>query len=181
MALTAISLAMDCTAVAIAYGISVRQGRPTTLLKLAIAFGGFQALLFVIGWGLGSGLHNYIGPWDHWIAFILLSGIGAKMIQESFAGGEKELRPLEWARLLLLALATSIDAMAAGLGLALVESPVLVPAGLVGGFSSLLPAIGFHAASKLGTRLGRWAERWGGVVLVIIGLRLLIQHTRQGI
>lgn len=172
---------MDCTAVAVAYGLSVRQGRLPTLLKLAAAFGCFQALLYLLGWALGSGLQDFIGPWDHWAAFLLLAGVGLRMIQESFGAEEKELKPLVWMRLFLLALATSIDALAAGLGLALVEAPVALPAILVGLFSFLLPAAGFHAASRLGAGLGRWAERLGGAVLVVIGLRVLIGHLQQGI
>lgn len=180
--LMAASLAMDCTAVAAAYGLSVRVGRVPTLLKLAAAFGGFQALLFAIGWALGLGLKDYIGPFDHWVAFLLLSAIGLKMIRDSFAAGE-EARPatLDLGRLLLLSLATSIDAMAAGLGYSLIGTPILIPAALVGLFSCLLPAAGFLAASRLGDRLGVWAERLGGAVLIGIGLRMLIEHTRQGI
>jgi len=186
--LTSIGLAMDCTAVAAAYGLTVRTGRVRILLKLSITFGLFQALLFMLGWALGLGLRDLIGRYDHWIAFILLSLIGGKMIKESFQadgegapdekGGKAD---LTWIKLLILGVATSIDAMAVGLGFSVLGSPILAPAFLVGWFSFLLPAAGFLAVARLGSGLGIWAERFGGVVLIGLGLKTLITHLAQGI
>jgi putative Mn2+ efflux pump MntP len=175
--LTAIGLAMDCTAVAAAYGMTVRTGRMRVLIKLSATFGFFQALLFVSGWALGLGLRDLIGRYDHWIAFILLSVIGGKMIFESFHGSGGERAPeLTWMKLVVLGVATSIDAMAVGLGFAVVGGSIMGSALLVAGFSALLPAAGFLAVGKLGGGLGKWAERFGGAVLIGLGLKTLITH-----
>ena len=176
---------MDCTAVAAAYGLTVKSGRIRILIRLSATFGLFQALLFVLGWALGLGLREFIGRYDHWIAFILLSWIGAKMIKESFhAGSGGGPDDLTWVKLLILGVATSIDAMAVGLGFSVVGSPILVPALLVGFFSLVLPAAGFLAVARLGKSglgLGAWAERFGGVVLIGLGIRTLVTHLLRGI
>jgi putative Mn2+ efflux pump MntP len=177
---------MDCTAVAAAYGLTVRTGRGRVLIKLAATFGIFQALLFTIGWALGLGLRDFIGRYDHWIAFVLLSFIGGKMIRESFGagdggGGSDRGRELTWMKLFILGVATSIDAMAVGLGFSVLGVPIAAPALLVGVFSVLLPAAGFLAVSRLGSGLGSWAERFGGIVLIGLGIKTLISHLLLGI
>ena len=180
--LTAVGLAMDCTAIAVAYGLA-RQGRPGSVeIRLSLAFGLFQALLFMLGWFFGARFRDFMGGWDHWIAFAILAGIGGKMLWESFAGdGEARDWNLTWGSIALLALAASIDALAVGLGFSLVGTTLPLPALLIGLFSFLLPLAGYHGAARFGGRLGVWAERLGGIVLFAIGTRILVEHLVKGI
>lgn len=180
--LTAAALAMDCTAIAIAYGL-VRSGRSGSReIRLVLAFGLFQALLFVLGWFFGTEFRHALAAWDHWIAFGLLSGIGGKMLWESIRG-EEEARSwdLTWFRICVLAVAASIDAMAVGLGFSLLGSGLALPTVLIGSFSVVIPLLGYHAATRFGDRLGSWAERSGGLILIAIGAHILIEHLLKGI
>jgi putative Mn2+ efflux pump MntP len=180
--LTSVGLAMDCTAIAVAYGLA-RRGRPGSVeVRLCLAFGLFQALLFGLGWAAGSRFRDALGRWDHWIIFAILAGIGGKMLWESFRG-ENEARDwnLTWGAILLLALAASVDALAVGLGFSLAGSGLLLPSLLIGAASFLLPLLGYHGGSRFGGRLGDWAERLGGTVLIGIGAKILAEHLARGI
>lgn len=180
--LTASGLAMDCTAIAAAYGLA-RRGRPgSSILRLCLAFGLFQALLFGLGWAAGSRFRGALGGWDHWILFAILAGLGGKMLWESFRGGDESRDwDLTWSAIVLLALAASVDALAVGLGFSLAGSGLLVPALLIGAFSFLLPLLGYHGGYRFGEGLGSWAERLGGTVLIAIGAKILAEHLAQGI
>jgi putative Mn2+ efflux pump MntP len=180
--LTAVALAMDCTAISVAYGLA-RRGRPESgEFKLAFAFGFFQSLLFILGWAFGSGFRSHLAAWDHWIAFVLLGGIGGKMLWESIGGDETSRSwNMTWARIALLALAASIDAMAVGLGFSMVNQAVVAPAIWIGMASLVLPLAGFHFATRFGKGLGAWAERFGGAVLIGIGAKILFDHLSNGI
>lgn len=183
--LTAIGLAMDCTAIAVAYGLSRRGRAGSAALRLCLAFGLFQALLFALGWISGARFRATLGGWDHWIVFAILAGIGGKMLWESRGGeaGEGGARDadLAWGATALLALAASIDALAVGLGLSLTGGGLALPCLLVGAAAFVLPLLGYHGGFRYGGRLGAWAERLGGLVLIGIGGRILADHLARGI
>lgn len=174
----AVGLAMDAFAVAITVGfilnnISVRQ-----YFRLSFHFGLFQALMPLIGWLAGSFVVEYIKDWDHWIAFGLLSYIGGKMIYESFHGVEKreEGDPTKGLKMVSLSVATSIDALAIGLSLAILGVEIIYPALIIGVITCALTLVGMKLGQKLGLLFGHWVEKIGGVVLFAIGLKILIEH-----
>jgi manganese efflux pump family protein len=178
--LIAVGLSMDALAVAIGRGSGLsRADRVRGALSMALAFGLFQALMPVAGWLLGSAFAGLIESVDHWIAFVLLAGIGGRMIYESFFGEDDGERPaLSLRVLLLLAVATSIDALAVGIGLRLADpaTPILVAALLIGIVTFGLSLVGGLLGSRLGERFGRSMEALGGAVLIGIGLRILAEH-----
>lgn len=178
--LIAVGLSMDSLAVAIGRGALLpRPERVRGAFSMAVAFGLFQALMPVAGWLLGSAFAGLIGGVDHWIAFVLLAGIGGRMIYESIFGGEDGEGPaLSLRVLLLLAVATSIDALAIGIGLRLADpaTPILVAALLIGIVTFGLSLTGGLLGSRLGERFGRSMEALGGAVLIGIGLRILVEH-----
>lgn len=171
----AIGLAMDATAVAAARGLLRRPGE---VVLLPLLFGAFQAGMAALGWGLGAWAGPYIAAWDHWVAFALLVAIGGKMIHTALTGGEDTGagRPTSAAMYLGLALATSIDAAAAGLALPLLAVSPAVSLSLIGGITVLASAIGYLAGRAAGDRFGSKLELLGGVVLIAIAVRLLIEH-----
>jgi len=175
----AVALAMDAFAVAVATGICLRSVTLRQTFRLAWHFGLFQAAMPVVGWWLGYWVRDFVQDWAHWIAFALLLFIGAKMIRESLR--QEEVRdqcdPTKGASLVLLSVATSIDALAAGLSLSLLGVSVWTPVLVIG-----LTCLGFTAAGlHLGRLVTRWgrvakvAETLGGVSLVLIGLNILRQ------
>jgi Predicted membrane protein len=175
--LIATGLAMDCFAVALAVG--TRKGIPRIryAAMLALVFGGFQSLMNIIGWAAGVSLLPYISGFDHWIAFILLAGIGGKMIYEGIGGGERQ----EWDRmqagtLLVLAVATSIDSLGVGLSFALLAADIVIPALIIGAVSALFASNGVLLGNRLAERFGERMEILGGVILIGIGLRILLEH-----
>ncbi len=176
--LIAVGLSMDACAVAIGRGTALPPSkRWRGVLLMALFFGLFQALMPVAGWLLGSAFAGLIAGVDHWIAFLLLTGIGGKMIYEAASGEEREADPSLSLRLLLvLAVATSIDALAVGIGLAVLATPILTPAALIGGVTFLLSLAGGLLGVRLGERFGRRMEALGGIVLIAIGLRILVSH-----
>lgn len=173
-----LSLAMDAFAVAIASGLSLLQVTPRQMFRLAFHFGFFQFLMPVIGWLVGREVTALIGAFDHWIAFGLLSFVGGKMLWEARGGdSEKEKTdPTRGLTLLTLSIATSLDALAVGLSLALLEVSIWGPAITIGCVTAALTALGMKFGSRLGPRWGHWAEAAGGCVLILIGLKIVWGH-----
>ena len=169
---------MDAVAVSVSAGIS--RGRATwgEALRMGAAFGFFQALMPALGYAGGAYFRGAIEAYDHWVAFVLLGLVGGHMILESFSGDEEkpEGNPFALRSLLLLGLATSVDALAVGLTLALIDVPLPWAVALIGGvtFALCVPAVKLGA--RLGSRLAHRAELVGGVVLVAIGAKILIEH-----
>jgi len=174
--LIAIGLAMDAFAVSIAKGISVQRNRRMAAFLLASLFGGFQALMPLIGWLAGLGLRDLIMAVDHWVAFALLGFIGAKMIYDSTRSESDKEEDLTMSVALVLAIATSIDALMVGLSLAFLETPILVPILVIGAVTFSLSYLGFAFGSKVGIIFGRKVKALGGVVLILIGIRVLMEH-----
>lgn len=174
----AFALAMDAFAVSIATGITLREINARHVFRLAFHFGLFQFLMPVIGWLAGLSLYRWISTFDHWIAFALLGFIGGKMLWESFDHDADEERgdPTRGWMLVTLSVATSIDALAVGLSLALLDVSIWTPSVVIGIVAAAMTAVGMRFGSRLGARFGRVAERVGGIVLILIGLRILATH-----
>jgi manganese efflux pump family protein len=174
-------VAIDALAVAFSCGTSMRQEKKlASAIKLGIAFGFFQILMPVLGWLAGSELKKYIEPFDHWTAFIILALIGLKMIYESI--NKKELCPAvdidKPKVLLLLALATSIDALMVGVGFSILDVNIVVPVISMGIITFLMSFIGTMVGERLGFKFGKRIEILGGLVLVGIGLKILLEHVK---
>jgi len=176
----ALGLAMDAFAVALGLGCSPRGLSRGQALRLALHFGLFQFFMPVLGWAVGTGIEARIRAFDHWIAFGLLVLVGGKMIVESFrAGGADACKagdPTRGSRLLILSVATSIDALAVGLSLGVLEVGVFYPAAVIGAVAFLMTVLGARLGPVLGRVVGRRAELLGGVVLVLIGIKIVADH-----
>lgn len=174
--LIAIGLAMDAFAVSIAKGISVYKNKLKSAILLASLFGGFQALMPVIGWLAGLGLEDVITRVDHWIAFVLLGFIGAKMIYDSTKGEDGKGEDITLIAALTLAVATSIDALMVGLSFAFLETPILIPILIIGIVTFVLSFVGVIFGSGMGSMFGQKVKILGGLILILIGVRILIDH-----
>ena len=174
--LIAVGLSMDAFAVSVCKGLSVRKIRPLHLLLAGLYFGGFQFLMPVLGWLLGVRFEHLIQSVDHWIAFGLLSVIGLSMIRESRSGAEELNDDFGFRTMLLLAVATSIDALAVGVTFAFLQVRILPAAGLIGVTTFLLSALGIRIGSVFGARFKSGAELAGGVILILIGVKILLEH-----
>ncbi len=176
--LIALSLAMDAFAVSTACGVQIGVVRYRQVLRVALAFGFFQFIMPVIGWLAGSVLSSWLLAVDHWVAFGLLALIGARMMWESFrhnpSAPAKD--PTRGWNLLVLAVATSIDALAVGISFAFLGTSIWFPSLVIGIVAAVLSAIGALFGCRLGHRFGVWAERAGGLVLIGIGVRILVEH-----
>lgn len=178
-----VGLAMDATAVSAARGCAARSVRAGDVLRVALWFGGFQALMPGIGWCLGDALGSEVSAWDHWIAFGLLGAIGSKMLWEARGSAE---RPASEPRsnadlfgtrvLVVLAVATSIDALAAGITLPMLGAPLLLSLASIGLITAALSALGVLVGRRFGDVLGRRLDTFGGLVLVALGTKILVEH-----
>ncbi len=169
---------MDALAVSLAVGL--RLGRITSrhVFRIAFHFGLFQALMPIIGWSVGSSLAKYLQTVDHWIAFVLLAGIGGKMLWESRAEDDTAdgADPTRGWSLVILSIATSIDALAVGFTLALLHVSVWFPAVVIGLVAAGLSWAGIGFGARIGRRWSRVADAAGGTILILIGLRILVSH-----
>lgn len=179
----AIGLAMDATAVAAARGLAAPRLRARHFAIVAGFFGGAQAVMPLLGWLVGSSIGPRIAAWDHWIAFALLGGIGAKMLWEA-RGGDDDAAPgrdgFGLRVMLVLAIATSIDAFAAGITLPLLGAPPALAIATIGAITAALSAaglaLGHRVGHRAGARFGRGLEAFGGIVLIALGAKILIEH-----
>lgn len=178
MVLIAIGLAMDSLAVSITSGLAMRELKISKALKIAIFFGLFQALMPVVGWLAGLSLTDLISGIDHWIAFALLSLIGCKMIYESIRleSREKVIDPMNVYLLLMLSIATSIDALAVGITFAFLEVSIVTPIIIIGVVTFLLSLLGVFVGNKFGHLFEKKIGIAGGLILIGIGIRILIEH-----
>lgn len=169
---------MDAFAVSVTSGLAIHRLRMRHALKIAFFFGGFQALMPLIGWLAGIGLREMISAIDHWIAFALLIFVGGKMIYEStFMDEDKELAdPLKLYVLLMLSVATSIDALAVGLSLSLLNIEIISPAVVIGSVTFCLSFLGVYIGDQFGHFFERKIEVVGGLILLAIGFNILFEH-----
>ncbi len=177
--LTAIGLSMDAFAVAITEGMSIRKRMLSSAILFGLFFGVFQALMPMLGWFAGNILHAFpIAKWDHWIAFILLALIGAKMIKESTDTKPIAREHRHGLRLMVgLSIATSIDALAVGVGLSFLNVNIIATALIIGCITFAFSFAGIYLGRLIGSFLANRAELIGGLVLIAIGLKILFEHS----
>lgn len=176
--LLSVGLAMDAFAVAVTSGIAIKNLKNRHAFLIGITFGAFQGVMPIIGWLAGIGLRQFLCDVDHWIAFVLLTIIGGKMIYEAFKLEEAETpnNPLQAGVLLILGIATSIDALAVGVTFAMIQVAIALPAAVIGLVTFLLCVIGVYIGNAFGHFFEKKIEIFGGVVLIAIGIKILIQH-----
>lgn len=181
LVLIGIGLSMDAFATAICKGLCMPKLRRSHMFIIALFFGGFQALMPFLGWLLGTRFSNYITAFDHWIAFILLGFIGGKMLVEALRDGDEAIScdavyRLDIKQLAILAVATSIDALAAGITFAFLKVNIAASVLTIGVITFAISAFGVVIGHKFGARFKKRAEICGGVILILIGLKILLEH-----
>ena len=177
----AVGLSMDAFAVAIGKGLSVQKVAPKQALCTGAWFGGFQALMPIIGYFLGISFAGFVESVDHWIAFVLLGIIGFNMIHESLSKScEKSSADFSAKAMFPLAVATSIDALAVGISLAFLNENIATAATTIGITTLILSAIGIYIGNAFGCKYKSKAEFLGGAVLILIGIKILVEHTIWG-
>ena len=176
--LIAIGLAMDAFAVSVSCGVCVNYGRYVIAFKSAFMFGFFQWGMLSLGWVAGFAFRAYIEPVDHWIAFILLALIGGKMWKESMDENGTPIDLTGFKMLLALALATSIDAFAAGIGISALGYHIFIPSIYVGVITFILSLLGVLLGCKMAqyARYRKYLDRLGAVILIGIGIKILVEH-----
>ena len=178
--LMGVGLSMDAFAVSICKGLSMRKVNKKQCLVIGLFFGGFQALMPFIGWVLGSQFEQYITSIDHWIAFILLGFIGGKMVVEAIREKDEEVGkmdpPLDFKEMFILAIATSIDALAVGITFAFLQVPIVEAVSIIGITTFVISVIGVYVGNFFGNRYKKKAELAGGIILILIGLKILLEH-----
>lgn len=183
LALIGVGLSMDAFAVSVCKGLGMKRLNMRQAFVIVLFFGGFQALMPVIGWALGTGFQALITPIDHWIAFALLAFIGGKMLWDAFRGDEDEGEnaladeaSLDLKELTMLAVATSIDALAVGITFAFLQVDIVPAVALIGVITFALSFGGVTIGHFFGARFEKPATIVGGVVLILIGLKILLEH-----
>lgn len=178
LVIIAVGLSMDAFAVSVCKGLSVEKVKPKHLLIVGAYFGGFQALMPALGYLLGSTFEKYITAFDHWIAFGLLLFLGAKMIKEAIAGKEEKTdASFSFKTMIVLAIATSIDALAVGITFALLpDVNIFAAVGLIGGITFVLSAVGVKIGNLFGAKFKKKAEIVGGIILILMGTKILLEH-----
>ena len=179
--LLSLGLAADAFAVAVSSGLAIKHMKVNKALKIALFFGVFQALMPVIGWLIGVSFSFLITPIDHWIAFGLLSFIGGRMIYESLQSEEceKKFNPLDTGTLITLSVATSIDALAVGLGFAVLKDSIALAVTAIGFITFFLAFAGVFIGHKCGNLFANKIEILGGAILIFIGSRILFMHLTE--
>jgi len=175
----AVALAMDAFAVALATGLALPVMNGRHMFRLGFHFGLFQAGMPVIGWLAGMTVQAWIAAYDHWIAFSLLAFVGGKMIYEAFSDHEEDVKrdPTRGWTLVMLSIATSIDALAVGLTLAMLNVSVWLPSLVIGVTAGVLTVAGMILGRRISGIWGQRVEVFGGLVLCAIGMKILVEHT----
>lgn len=177
----AVALAMDAFAVSIATGVTLKSVSPRQTFRLAWHFGLFQAMMPVIGWSAGLTVRSHIEAFDHWVAFALLAFVAQGMLRSAFRAEQAEADvkdPTKGMTMVMLSVATSIDALAVGLSLSMISVSIWTPALIIGLVAGAFTTAGMHLGKVIGgmAQLSRWAEMTGGVVLLAIGVNILREH-----
>jgi putative Mn2+ efflux pump MntP len=176
----ALALALDAFAVAVGLSVAPQGLKRPQVLRLGFFFGFFQFMMPLVGWLMGKGLFHYIHRLDHWVAFGLLCLIGGKMIRASFQdiqtkGGNSNDPTAGWT-LIVLSIATSVDALAVGLSFAALEAGIFYPSLIFGIVAFFLTLAGTKLGPMVGRLAGNWAEFFGGLLLILIGIKILVEH-----
>lgn len=187
---TAFALSMDAFAVSITKGMTIKNLKKSTALKMALAFGVFQGAMPLLGWALGISFESYIKSIDHWIAFILLGFIGFNMIKGFFDDRKEEnASELEFSattdvddlsnkEIIMLAVATSIDALAVGISFAFLNVSIIPAASIICIITFLVCVVGVFVGNKVGDIFNGYAELIGGIILILIGFNIFNEHTQ---
>jgi manganese efflux pump family protein len=185
----AVGLAMDAAAAAASRGLVVPEVRARDAIAVGLYFGGFQAAMPLVGYLVGARFGPLVAAFDHWIAFAILAVLGAKMIREAFATGvdldtrttvDRAPAPFGPRIMVPLAVATSIDALAAGLALPLLGAPLLLSLAIIGVTTATLSVLALFAGRRFGGALGTRLDVFGGVVLIALGSKILVEHLTNG-
>ena len=173
-----LALAMDAFAVSVASGVAIKKLQIKHAMVIACWFGGFQAIMPLTGWFCGFRISAWVEGFDHWVAFLLLGFIGGKMIYEAFKieEVEKKFDPLDTKVIFVLAVATSIDALAVGFSFAILKGGIIAPALIIGIVTFCTSFAGVIIGDKIGDFFGNKLEVTGGVILILIGLKILFSH-----
>jgi putative Mn2+ efflux pump MntP len=177
--LLSIGLAMDAFSVALVAGFGLGKIKLADTMKVSSSFGAAHTVMPVVGWFLGSTIIGLIQNWDHWLAFVLLAFVGGKMIREGLDKENEEINStdlLNWSSLIMFTIAVSIDALAVGLSFSLEKLSIWVPSIYMGAGTLLFTFVGLSIGNKTGSRFGKKAQIVGGLILVIIGLRIVLTH-----
>lgn len=182
--LTAIVLSIDALAVSICKGLSMKKVKLSNAIIIALFFGGFQALMPILGWLLGTNFQKYIEAFDHWIAFALLAFIGIKMLKDAFSNDEPEsevckLEKLDFKELFVLAVATSIDAMAIGIAMAMLPNSsinIFSAVTIIGIITFVICFAGVFFGNKVGSAFEKNATFAGGIILILLGAKIPLEH-----
>jgi manganese efflux pump family protein len=177
--LISFGLATDAFAASISSGITIHKMRVRHAMLIALFFGGFQAIMPVLGWACGIWAESYIKAVDHWIAFVLLAGLGGKVIWDALQDdddGEAARDPLNIYVLFVVAIATSIDALAVGVSMSFLGISIITPALIIGVITFITSFAGVYIGDKLGHFFEKRLEIFGGLVLISIGFKILIEH-----
>lgn len=184
LVLIAVGLAMDAFAVSIGKGLSVRRVRPRHTMKVGLWFGGFQALMPFVGYMLGVSFASVVQNVDHWIAFVLLGIIGINMIREAMSDDDDSCEngdsDFSSRKMLLLAVATSIDALAIGVSFAFLNVNIWVAMAFIGVITMILSMVGLRIGNIFGCRYKARAEVLGGCILIVMGCKILVEHLNEG-
>jgi putative Mn2+ efflux pump MntP len=180
--LIGISLSMDACAVSVSAGVSIRGLKKFYMIRSAFFCGLFQFIMPVMGYYLGKAIVSYIEAFDHWVAFALLAGIGGKMLYEALLKNKKpkqdetgsDIRSLK--TLLVLAVATSIDALAVGISLSMMSLGIWLSATLIGGITFVICLLGFEFGKRIGLFFEKGSQIAGGIILIAIGVKILLEH-----
>ena len=173
-----VGLGMDAFAVSICKGLSMKKMNWKKALIIGLYFGGFQAIMPVLGYSLSKGFENFVTSIDHWIAFILLSIIGGKMVKDAFSPENSENcnEDVGFKTMIVLAIATSIDALAVGITFAFLNVNLILAIALIGSITFFLSVIGTKVGNVFGDRYENKAELLGGVILIFLGIKILLEH-----
>lgn len=180
--LMGVGLSMDAFAVSVCKGLAMRKVNKKQAIVIGLFFGGFQALMPLLGWSLGIQFEQYITSIDHWIAFILLGFIGGKMIVEAVKPDDESVEvkemdpPLNIKEMFVLAIATSIDALAVGITFAFLDYPIVESIIIIGITTFVISTIGVYIGNFFGSKYKQKAELAGGIILVLLGVKILLEH-----
>ena len=178
--LIGVGLSMDAFAVSVCKGLNMKTLNRKHALVIGLFFGGFQGLMPLLGWLLGKQFEGYITAFDHWIAFVLLAFIGGKMVWEALHEDPEETEQgepkLDLKELFMLAVATSIDALAVGITFAFLQVNVFISCGIIGAVTFVISAAGVKIGNVFGTKYKQKAEIAGGIALILIGTKILLEH-----
>ncbi len=178
-----VGLAMDAAAISVAWGFAAQSIRVRDVVKVAAFFGGFQAGMPLIGWFLGEGLGSLVAAWTHWVGFVVLTVLGGKMLRDARSASESTEpktadpdRVFETSTVFLFAVATSIDALAAGITLPMLDAPLALSLLSIGAVTAALSTLGLVLGQRVGARISGPLGAVGGVVLIALGAKILAQH-----